>query len=58
MANDREPRSDLGVWLGEELHRVQIAAGYPSQDQLARKLRWERSVIAKAETGWPSASSS
>jgi transcriptional regulator with XRE-family HTH domain len=51
MANDRDPRSDLGAWLGEELHRVRLAAGYKSQEQLARKLGWERSVIAKAETG-------
>jgi DNA-binding XRE family transcriptional regulator len=51
MANDREPRNDLGVWLGEELRRARIAAGYRSQDQLARKLGWERSVVAKAETG-------
>jgi transcriptional regulator with XRE-family HTH domain len=51
MANDRAPGSDLGAWLGEELRRARLAAGYKSQDQLARKLGWERSVIAKAETG-------
>jgi transcriptional regulator with XRE-family HTH domain len=51
MANDREPRSDLGAWLGEELRRVRLAAGYKSQEALARRLGFERSVIAKAETG-------
>jgi transcriptional regulator with XRE-family HTH domain len=51
MTNDRDPKSDLSVWLGEELRRVRIAAGFKSQDQLARKLGWERSVVAKAETG-------
>lgn len=49
MTNDRDPKSDLSVWLGEELRRVRIAAGFKSQDQLARKLGWERSVVAKAE---------
>jgi hypothetical protein len=38
MANDREPRSDLGVWLGEELRGARLAAGYTSQDQFAREL--------------------
>lgn len=51
MANEREPRSDLGAWLGEELRRVRLAAGYKSQEALSRKLGFERSVIAKAETG-------
>ena len=51
MANDRDPRSDLGAWLGEELRRVRVAAGFRSQDQLARKLGFERTVITKIETG-------
>jgi hypothetical protein len=36
MANDRDARGDLGVWLGEELRRARLAAGYTSQDQFAR----------------------
>ncbi len=48
MANDRDP---LGVWLGEELRRARLAAGYTSQDQLARALGFDRTVITKAETG-------
>jgi DNA-binding XRE family transcriptional regulator len=51
MANDREPRSDLGVWLGEELRSARLAGGYTSQDQFARELGFDRTVIVKAETG-------
>src|SRR6202790_3928389 len=51
MANDRDPRGDLGVWLGEELRRARLAAGYTSQDQFARELGYDRTVIVKAETG-------
>ena len=45
MANDRDPRSDLGAWLGEELRRARIAAGYSSQDALARDLGYDRTLI-------------
>jgi DNA-binding XRE family transcriptional regulator len=51
MANDRDPRGDLGVWLGEELRCARLAAGYTSQDQFARELGFDRTVIVKAETG-------
>jgi DNA-binding XRE family transcriptional regulator len=51
MSSDRDPRSDLGAWLGEELRRARVAAGYASQDQLARELGFDRTVIVKAETG-------
>jgi len=51
MANDRDPRSDLGAWLGEELRRARLDAGYVSQDQLGRDLGFDRTVIVKAETG-------
>ena len=37
--------------LGEELRRVRVAAGFRSQDQLACKLGFERTVITKIETG-------
>jgi Domain of unknown function (DUF5753) len=33
MANDRDARGDLGMWLGEELRCARLAAGYTSQDQ-------------------------
>jgi len=51
MANDRDPRSDLGAWLGDELRSARLGAGYTSQDQLARELGFDRTVIVKAETG-------
>src|SRR5260370_5044709 len=51
MAKDREPRSDLGVWLGEELRGARLAAGYTSQEQFAREIGFDRTVIVKAETG-------
>jgi hypothetical protein len=38
MTGDRDPRNDLGAWLGEELRRARAAAGYTSQDHLAREL--------------------
>jgi len=51
MASDRDPRSDLGAWLGEELRGARADAGYKSQDQLARELGFDRTVIVKAESG-------
>jgi DNA-binding XRE family transcriptional regulator len=51
MANDRDPRRDLGAWLGEQLRNARIAAGYTSQDALARELGFDRTTINKAETG-------
>lgn len=51
MTNERDPRSDLGAWLGEKLREARIAAGYTSQDQFARELGFDRTVIVKAETG-------
>ncbi len=51
MASERDPRIDLGAWLGEELRRARLAAGFASQDQFARELGFDRTVIVKAETG-------
>jgi transcriptional regulator with XRE-family HTH domain len=51
MAGDRDPRSDLVAWLGEEVRRARLAAGFKSQDQLARRLGFDRTVITKIETG-------
>src|SRR6266568_3875691 len=51
MANDRDPRTDLGAWLGEELRTARTAADYSSQDALARELGFDRTTINKAETG-------
>jgi DNA-binding XRE family transcriptional regulator len=49
--SERDPRSDLGAWLGEELRKARLLAGIESQDQLARELGFARTVIVKAETG-------
>ena len=51
MANDRDPRSDLGAYLGEELRRARLVAGIDSQELFARELGFDRTVIVKAETG-------
>jgi DNA-binding XRE family transcriptional regulator len=51
MANDRDPRSDLGAYLGEELRRARLDARIDSQELLARELGFDRTVIVKAETG-------
>jgi transcriptional regulator with XRE-family HTH domain len=39
------------VFLGERLRRARIAAGFSSQDALAGKLGFDRTVITKGETG-------
>jgi transcriptional regulator with XRE-family HTH domain len=39
------------VFLGSELKNARIAAGISSQEELARRLGFERTVIAKAESG-------
>jgi len=51
MTSDRDPRSDLTAWLGEEVRRARLAAGFKRQDQLARRLGFDRTVITKIETG-------
>jgi transcriptional regulator with XRE-family HTH domain len=39
------------MFLGRVLRRARVAAGITSQDELARRLGFERTVIAKAESG-------
>jgi transcriptional regulator with XRE-family HTH domain len=39
------------AFLGDELRRARLAAGFSSQDALAAQLGFDRSVVAKAETG-------
>ena len=51
MANDRDPETNPAAFLGEELRRARLAAGIKSRDKLAQMLGYDRSVIAKAETG-------
>ena len=47
----RDPETNPAAFLGGELRRARIAAGFTSQDALAAKLGFDRTVIAKAETG-------
>ncbi len=44
-------RDSHAMFLGAVLRRARIAAGITSQDELADKLGYERTVIAKAESG-------
>ena len=47
----RDPAASPPAFLGDELRHARIAAGYSSQEALAAKLGFDRSVVAKAETG-------
>jgi transcriptional regulator with XRE-family HTH domain len=46
-----DPESNPASFLGAELRRARVTAGFSSQEALAAKLGYDRSVIAKAETG-------
>jgi transcriptional regulator with XRE-family HTH domain len=46
-----DPESNPAAFLGAELRRARVAAGFSSQDALAARLGYDRTVIAKAETG-------
>lgn len=47
----RDPETSPAVFLGRELKRARIAAGFKSQDALAARLGFDRTVITKAESG-------
>src|SRR5689334_6424055 len=47
----RDPETSPAAFLGGELRRARVAAGFSSQDALAAKLGFDRTVITKAETG-------
>jgi transcriptional regulator with XRE-family HTH domain len=49
--NGRDPQSDPAAFLGFQLRRARVAAGYASQDSFAAALGFDRSTITKAETG-------
>jgi len=49
--NGRDPQSDPAAFLGAQLRRARLAAGYTSQDSFATVLGFDRSTITKAETG-------
>jgi transcriptional regulator with XRE-family HTH domain len=46
-----DPASNPAAFLGAELRRARVAAGFASQEALAARLGYDRTVIAKAETG-------
>lgn len=47
----RDPETDPKAFLGDELKRARIAAGFASQDALATRLGYDRTVITKVESG-------
>lgn len=47
----RDPATNPAAFLGAELRRARTAAGFSSQESLAAKLGFDRTVVAKAETG-------
>jgi DNA-binding XRE family transcriptional regulator len=49
--NGRDARTSPGAFLGAKLRQARINAGYSSQDALAARLGFDRTVITKAETG-------
>jgi transcriptional regulator with XRE-family HTH domain len=47
----RDPEANPAAFLGDELRRVRLAAGFSSQDALAARMGFDRTVITKVETG-------
>jgi transcriptional regulator with XRE-family HTH domain len=47
----RDPAASPAAFLGDELRRGRLAAGFSSQDALAARLGFDRTVITKVETG-------
>jgi transcriptional regulator with XRE-family HTH domain len=49
--NGRDPDADPKAFLGKKLRQGRVAAGFSSQEALAAKLGFDRTVVSKAETG-------
>jgi transcriptional regulator with XRE-family HTH domain len=47
----RDPQNDPRAFLGAELTRARVTAGFSSQEALAAELGYDRSVVGKAESG-------
>jgi transcriptional regulator with XRE-family HTH domain len=47
----RDPQTNPAAFFGVELRRARMTAGFTSQEALAARLGFDRSVVAKAETG-------
>jgi transcriptional regulator with XRE-family HTH domain len=51
MPQSRDPKLSPPAYLGKKLRQGRTVAGFASQDALAAKLGFDRTVITKAETG-------
>jgi transcriptional regulator with XRE-family HTH domain len=51
MPRSRDAKTNPKVFLGKRLRLARIAGGFSSQEALAAKLGFDRTVVAKAETG-------
>jgi transcriptional regulator with XRE-family HTH domain len=51
MPQRRDPKTNPKAFLGKRLRIARIAGGFTSQEALAAKLGFDRTVIAKAESG-------
>jgi DNA-binding XRE family transcriptional regulator len=49
--NPRDPETNLGAALGEELRDLRIEAGFATQDAWAKATGYQRETISKYETG-------
>lgn len=49
--NNRDPETDPKAFLGRELARARVAAGFNSQEAIAARLGFDRSTISKTESG-------
>src|SRR5258708_34964945 len=49
--NGRDPQADPATFLGAQLQRARVSAGFGSQEALANALGFDRSTITKAENG-------
>jgi hypothetical protein len=47
----RDPETDPAAFLGDELRRGRVAAGFSTHQALASTLGFDRTVVTKAETG-------
>lgn len=51
MPRNGDAKANPKAFLGEKLRRARIRAGFSSQDALAARLGFDRTVVTKAETG-------
>jgi transcriptional regulator with XRE-family HTH domain len=51
MPQKRDPKTNPKALLGRRLRLGRVAGGFTSQESLAAKLGFDRTVVAKAETG-------